>query len=75
MSGTVNFVSDPVIPDIPDRPYDRPFMGKGIEDDPLGVHPGAPASPCMNLKSVFETTTGVKRSRSEVEIAGGKVSR
>jgi len=40
MSGTVNFVSDPIIPDIRDRPYDQPFSGKGIEFDPLGVQPG-----------------------------------
>ena len=40
MSGTVKFVSDPLIPDLRDRPYDQPFTGKGIEFDPLGVQPG-----------------------------------
>ena len=40
MSGTVKFVSDPLIPHLRDRPYDQPFTGKGIEFDPLGVQPG-----------------------------------
>jgi AraC-like DNA-binding protein len=40
MSGTVNFVSDSIIPEINERPYDQPFTGKGIEFDPLGVQPG-----------------------------------
>jgi len=40
MSGTVNFVSDPITPHSRDRPYDQPFTGKGIEYDPLGVPPG-----------------------------------
>jgi hypothetical protein len=40
MSGTVNFVSDSIIPQIDEHPYDQPFSGKGIEYDPLGVQPG-----------------------------------
>jgi AraC-like DNA-binding protein len=40
MSGTLGFVSDPIIPGNGDRPYDQPFTGKGIEFDPLGVQPG-----------------------------------
>jgi AraC family transcriptional regulator of arabinose operon len=40
LSGTINFVSEPIISQIRDRPYDQPFSGKGIEYDPLGVQPG-----------------------------------
>jgi AraC family transcriptional regulator of arabinose operon len=40
MSDRVKFVSDTIILNSRDRPFDQPFTGKGLEFDPLGVQPG-----------------------------------